>query len=105
MGTAHRRWTWRHYELVEKPRVCVGAHRIRSAIGDRSESRRCGQRREAVKPATERSTGSIAEMRPSLISQESGRGVGRVFFILNRIDYLDPDERRRAADFLQKVLF
>ena len=27
-----------------------------------------------------------------------------MFFILNRIDYLDPDERRRAADFLRKVL-
>jgi hypothetical protein len=33
-----------------------------------------------------------------------GRGVGRVFFILNKIDYLEPDEQRSAADFLRKVL-
>jgi GTP-binding protein EngB required for normal cell division len=33
-----------------------------------------------------------------------GQGVGRVFFILNKIDYLQPDERRNAADFLRKVL-
>jgi predicted GTPase len=46
-------------------------------------------------PITEAELGYLRRLRPK---------TGRMFFVVNKVDYLSPDDQRAVADFLRKVL-